>query len=459
MFFISVVWISLLSACNSDSNSKNAGNNAAAPISLMKTDSVDASAPSLTVDNNGNVLAVWSEGNYGSRTLWMNRFELGRGWGTAESIGTGIGDEGDAKVALNTSGSAVLVWRRDRNNSMEILAVSYTPVSGWGAAVVLDSSGLGIDPQVTVDDGGNATAFWIRYDSVNYTSTAMTARYTSNGWDAPQVLANLSTPVLEIAGNNAGKVVAIWNESDPVPGNNEHKYNTWVRQFSPETGWLSPQPVGNDVFELNGAMYSYSGNGYGSDTNTPGHYSPRVAIDDKGDVLAFWSEVYYQGDAYHTMFKRYEAGKGWGAPQELDNVSSDIALDDSGSAYVCLTESNQLNNNSYLSKLSISKYTPVQGWVTENIVKNSPYFIYSTSVIVGKNGLPVVLWLQSSGYDAQLWSICYSQTYGWGTPIRLDKVAGTVDEYHMARDATGNVTVIWTQYFGNRRVVWAELIN
>jgi hypothetical protein len=426
-------------------------------VKLTTATSLAASSPSLSIAKDGKAIAVWSEGVYPSRILWISRYEPNVGWGTPQSVGTGIGDEGDAKVAVNASGLAVLVWRRDRNNSREILAANYDPTKGWSVPSILDSSGLGIAPDVTLDDSGNAIAIWNLYDIVNYKNTGMTSRYTSSGWDVPQILQpNASAPVQKISGNSSGKAIAIWNQSDPVLGQFEHKYNTWVRQFEPGIGWSTPQPVGNDILEINGAMYLNA-------DSVPGHYNSMIAVDGQGNALALWSEVSFAGDSSHTTFNRLEVGKGWGAPQLLDNLglpSDKIVFNDSGSAYFSWTENvKQSSNTSYLSTLSVATYSTANGWAKENLFDKYPYYCFNSSIIIGKDGNPLVTWLQSSGYDSQLWFKNYSPTTGWSSPIRLDSNTGEVDEYHIANDAAGNVTVIWTQYSGTNRVMWSKLVN
>ena len=336
------------------------------------------------------------------------------------------------------------------------MAAPYDTATGWGTATVLDSSGLGIDPDVTLDDSGNACAIWNRYDALNYKNTVMVARYTSNGWDSPQMLQpEASTPVQPISGNNSGMTAVIWNQVTPITGLFMHKYNTYVSLFEPGAGWKDPQPVGNDIYEMNNI-------GYINPESTPGHYNPRISVDKQGNALALWSEVYSEGDKYHTAFNRYDTEKGWGTPQLLDNIgipSGKIVFDDSGSAFISWTYNVEQLNNRYLSTTSFAKYDKANGWITENVLNKYPYYCFNSSIIAGKNGSLHLIWMQYSGNDSQLWMNKYSPVSGWSSGERLDSKTGNVDEYIITLDVEGQAIIIWTQYSGVHRNIWAKLIR
>ena len=251
--------------------SPTAGSNSENPVRL-KINSADTLLPSLAVAESGNAIAVWSEGSYPSYSLWFNTYDPNSGWGTAQSIGTGVGSEYYAKVAVNSSGLAVLVWIREINGSREILASNYDHGKGWSAASVLDSSGLGMELDVTLDDNGNANAIWNRKDTANSQYSAMTARYASNKWGLAQILqTNVSIPVIQLSSNYSGMSAATFcetelSQSDPSQVTSIYKLNTYVSLYAPDIGWSSSLPVGNEIL-VQGGGYIY-GNPW-----TPGQYN------------------------------------------------------------------------------------------------------------------------------------------------------------------------------------------
>ncbi|MSM41457.1 MAG: hypothetical protein GJT30_17705 [Geobacter sp.] len=455
---IVIVFLSIISACGGNSSDSTINSSSS---SLLVQNSPNAYSPSIAMMADGKAIAVWSEGT-SSQSLWVNYYNPNTGWGAAQSVGSGTGNEGGAEIAVNASGSAALIWTRTINNTNEILAANYDPSNGWSTASVLDATGFGLNPTIAMDDDGNATALWHRTDFVNhsYMNTIMTSRYTSTGWEVPQILeSTASTPMHSLSGNSAGKEIAIWNQAEPdlnQPG--YHNYNTYVRIFTPGIGWSSSQTVGNAISELDGS-------GYYNPTTTPGHYYPMVSINEQGDALALWSEVDYAGNDYRITVNQFNMVNGWGAPLSIGNISasssitvSPFVLDGSDTAYVSVLDS--WYNYSYsLSNIHVAAYKSGTGWTFTKVLDSQPYYFSSPLITVGKSGNLYLTWKQYGNNSVELWSKKYSPLSGWENSIRLDKNSGTVTGYKAARDALGNVLVIWTQNSGTDPGVWAKLIK
>lgn len=447
-----IILFCFISACGGNSDSLKSSSSST--VNIMKTSSTDASSPSFAMASNGRAIAVWSEGS-SARKLWINQYFPNSGWGTAQSVGTGIGDESEAKAAVNVSGFTVLIWIRTINNSREILAATYDPATGWSTPFVLDSSGLGMVPTVVLDDNGNATAMWYRYDAVR--GPFMTSRFSSAGWETPQIFQNKGWQ--QTSGNSSGKVIAIWQQSDPdLNQQGWHNYNSLVRIFEPGLGWSATQYIGNNVPELDGSAYY-------NPTTTPGHYTPSVSIDSQGKALALWSEAYFQGDDYHITVNRYEVGSGWGTPLSIGSIPaystlsvSPFVYDSFGTAYISLLDC-QYSYYSTLSNIFVATYKAATGWALIKVVDSIPYYCLSPLITAGKNGDLYLTWLQIDGNDTHLWSKKYSPISGWGTSNRLDNNLGSVGTYEASRDASGNIIVVWTQYSGSNWITFAKSIN
>lgn len=426
-----------------------------------------AQVGSLTVSGtkDGKITAVWSEGDFGSRKMRINTYVPGTGWGTAQPLGTGIGDEADAKIAVNSSGNAMLVWIRRTDNSREIMAAGFKPADGWGTPIVLDATGDSLEPDVTLDDSDNATASWNFYVyGFNPTVTGMVARFSSGTWSAPQILNSGRTMTIwKVSGNSSGNLMAIWNQSTPQPELSGHNYNTWVSQFDAIAGWLTPEAVGNDIFELDGI-------GYYNPQSLPGHYLPTLTVDQQGNALAFWLQVAGAGGSYGITVNHFENGSGWWTPEVIGATPSDmntgflsdyssITLGGAGGGYFSWTVTDMLSSMPQ-TDLFAATYKTATGWTTEKVLAASPFYCLKPAVYEGKNTNLHVFWLQVDANDvAHLFSKSRLSAGGWGTAMRLSSISGGIGDYKAIRDDAGNVTVIWTQYASGKGMVWAKVIN
>ncbi len=434
-------------------------------VRVSAISSAQVGSLAVTGNKDGRIIAVWSEGDFGSRKMRINTYVPGAGWGTAQSAGTGIGDEADAKVAVNSSGNAMMVWVRRTASSREILAAGFKPADGWGSPVVLEASGDSLEPDVTLDDSGNATVSWNFYVyGFNPTVTGMVARYSSGAWGAPQILNSGRTMTIwKVSGNSSGSLMAIWNQRTPQPELSGHNYNTWVSQFDPINGWLAPEAIGNDIFELDGI-------GYYNPQSLPGHYLPALTVDQQGNALAFWLQVAGAGGSYGITVSHFENGSGWWTPEVIGATPSDmntgfsndyssITLGGAGSGYFSWTVA-EIFNSPPQTDLFAATYKTATGWTTEKVLAASPYYCLRPAVHEGKNTNLHVFWLHYDANDVtHLFSKSRPSAGGWGTAMRLSSISGGIGDYKTIRDDAGNVMVIWTQYANGKGMVWAKVIN
>jgi hypothetical protein len=454
-----IIMTYFVSACGGG-NSDSSNNSGSSMVNVAKTVSQGPTVPAISMTNNGRAIAVWSSWSSSSSALWINHYNLDSGWGIAQLGGSGIGIESGAKVAVNSSGSGVLTWIRQINSSKEILAAVYHPADGWSAPTVLDSTQIGaLDITVLMDENGTATVFWQRLTAgTNMNTTVMTSRHTANGWDAPQVLIS-GTSTMDLAGNSSGQIMAIWQQSNPDPNDQfSHNYNSFVRMIIPGSGWSTAQYIGNNVSEMNGSMYY-------NPTTTPGHYTPRISLDNLGNALALWSEAYFQGDSYHITVNTFTAGIGWGIPLVIGSISNNSTLavspfvsDSSATSYVSLVDC-QYSYSSTVSNIFVVTYKAGIGWAINKVIDSLPFYCLSPRISVGKNGNLYLTWLQIDGNNTHLWSKQYSPGSGWGGSRRFDDWYGNIATYETAWDSSGNIIVIWSQNSGDSWVTLAKPLD
>ncbi len=124
----------------------------------------------VAFDASGNAIAVWDQAkaNGIGSDIWANRYTPGAGWGTAALIETNdAGSAGFARIAVDGSGNALVVWRHEEGfTRADIWANRYTAGVGWGTAALIetDNAGSALRPQIAVDGSGNAIAVWDQFD-------------------------------------------------------------------------------------------------------------------------------------------------------------------------------------------------------------------------------------------------------------------------------------------------------
>jgi len=79
---------------------------------LIETDNAgNAAGPQIVIDANGNALAVWAQHDGTRLNIWANRYTAGTGWGTAALIETDNADSASKpQISIDANGNALAVW-------------------------------------------------------------------------------------------------------------------------------------------------------------------------------------------------------------------------------------------------------------------------------------------------------------------------------------------------------------
>ena len=156
---------------------------AATPLETNNT--IDASAPVVAVDSNGNAIAVWHQSDSVGSHIWASRFVAGAGWNAAAPIEASATTSDDCpQLAMNWRGDAIAVWKRYDGTRNSIWANHFMLATGWGGAKPLEESeGDAENPQIAVDSDGNAIAIWGQDDGRYHSIWSQSLRFGSGvGW-------------------------------------------------------------------------------------------------------------------------------------------------------------------------------------------------------------------------------------------------------------------------------------
>jgi hypothetical protein len=236
---------------------------------LIETDNAgDAYDPQVAFDASGNAIAVWNQSDGARSNIWANRYA--GGWGSAEVIETdNAGDASHPQVAFDARGNAIAVWDQSDGTHTNIWANRYAAGTGWGSAELIetDNAGDAYDPQVAVDDSGNAIAVWQQSDGTRNNIRAN--RYVAGaGWGSAALIetsnaGDASYP--QIAVDASGNAIAVWDQSDGT------RTNIWTNRYAAGSGWGSAALIETDNAGDAG-------------------YRPEVAVDTSGSALAVWGQ-------------------------------------------------------------------------------------------------------------------------------------------------------------------------
>lgn len=294
-----------------------------APVNLSSS-SYPPQSPQLAVDPAGDAVVVWSAYDGSDLAVWAAVRTAGGAWQAPVTISEPGFDAETARVAIDSSGAAVVVWERWSGERFFpgaeglVQAAAMTAAGAWGAPVTLSSpSEEQFSPDVAFDSGGAATAVWQRY---NGSIGVIEADEIGPGgsWQGPIGLSEPAVNAIEahVAGDAQGGMVAIWA-----------RYNgsNWIIQGSNRAAGGSWAPP--------------------ADISPPGQtaLSPQLAVDASGHATAVWQLHVAQ----YIWMVQGAGGLGgvWEAPVDLSSASEigepQVAADPAGDAVVSWIINNQ----------------------------------------------------------------------------------------------------------------------
>ena len=169
--------------------------------------------PTLGVDAAGRATAAWMhrDGAYDIRTSSRAAGPLGE-WTVAQSVAPAGGDYGYPEVAVNAAGDAALVWwSNDPGTGRFHVWASSRPAGGsWGGGALIeaDDDGFNLDyqPQVAIDQAGNALALW-SWGSVGLRANRLDA--ATGAWGGAQTVGPVGS-IPRPAFDGAGRPTVAW---------------------------------------------------------------------------------------------------------------------------------------------------------------------------------------------------------------------------------------------------------
>lgn len=243
------------------------------PVQISKGESQYAAGPSVTLDAQGDAMAIWTRFEQESlkpteevvQTAW--RPASAGVWQKPEDRTEKGGFSNSGAIGLDASGDAVAAWLH-REGVVEVTRASVRPAStGTWALPQTISTGTQnpTAPLLAVDPQGDAFAIWHQVNAVE-----VTVRPASSGaWQPPQELAQFASQP-SIALDQRGDAIATWQEFSG-------SFEIQARTRSAATGvWEAPLTVAPPIYQT-------------------GTQQPQVALDDQGNAVAGWLREEIEG--------------------------------------------------------------------------------------------------------------------------------------------------------------------
>lgn len=356
--------------------------------------SADATTPNVAFDGMGNALAVWSQVSNGRSEIWASRYiGASNQWAASRmlSASAAAGSASQPDLAVDQAGNALVVWTQGNGNvnHFDGWAAQYAAATdawtapalltdgvntAYGLRVAVNTAGLGLVAwkQERGDGSSNSTQpvdIWARtVATAGARGNASRINTDANGL----VHAAYVYGALAVAANANGGGAVLWSQRalPTLP------MVVQSAMFNLASGWQAAAVISANS---------------GDDC-----YAPQVAFDAAGNAIAVWQQQTDYG-AYGGT-NRYTPGTGWGKAgifvdsRQGDTMAPSLAMDTAGNATVVWYRWTSAN----VIDVMINRYLSASGWsgaqvfatvgVDGTMMRTQPH------VVVNATGQTVVVW-------------------------------------------------------------------
>ena len=403
------------------------------PAGNLSAAGQDSFGPQVAMDPSGNVVAVWMRFDGSNYIVQARRYDVvASTWSGATDLTAAGRDAINPQVAMDDLGNAVAVWYRSDGSNLIVQARRYDVVAGtWSAVTDLSAVGQhAYDPQVAMDDLGNAVAVWYRSNGSH--DIVQTRRYNvvAGTWSTVEDLSAAGQSAYEpqVAMDSSGNAFAVWIRSD---GSN---FIVQARRYDIVAGTWSA------VIDLSAVGQHAS--------------RPQVAMDSSGNAVAVW----YRSNGSHNIAqsRRYDVVAGtWSAVIDLSASGQSVAIpqvamDQVGNAFAVWSRQSGINFIVQTRKYNVLDDT----WSVVTDLSAAGQNAGGSQVAMDKAGNAVAVWIISDGSNTIVQARRYSvETGTWQTVEELSVVGQSAFSPQVAMDQSGNAVTVWHRSDGSNDIV------
>lgn len=361
--------------------------------------------------SDGTAFAIWSLDEGGSYKIWVDKYTVGSGWGTAERLENSAENAYQSAIGVDGAGNFIAIWAQDGGN--RVYASRYTTALGWSAPVVIDlNGGVDIYPAIAMDPSGNATAVWFTGTQVH------SNRYVAGvGWAGVTRIDSSGGAGLAyqpgLGMDSSGNALAVWVQSDGVVA------SVYSNRFNAGTGlWGTAAVIETDA---NAAKQAH------------------IAVRPNGEAMAVWAQEVL--GASRIFSNQYSSG--WGTPQAvessgLENSTPFVAYDTSGNAIVVFQYDTFGSRDIYANRM-------VSGvWGTPVNIESGSGDASDPKVVIVCGSSAIATWQQQppAGGASDIWVNTFDSST-WGTAQNIESLSGNSYDPQIGVDSNDNVIIVW----------------
>ncbi|MDO3723020.1 Ig-like domain-containing protein [Marinobacter sp. chi1] len=292
----------------------------------------------------------------------------------------------------------------------------------WADAVVLDAdSGPVIGPQLASNARGDAIVVWVQDEDLY-------ARIFDGDDGSWRSIERIKGKVEDsarphVAMDPSGNAVVVWSKE-----NNDRVY---ARRFDAGRGrWEKDTRIGGDDAS-----------------------NPRVAMDARGGAIAVWQQ---RGALSNNIYASRLAGRGdWGDPVRLENLSDhsrrpQVAMDANGNAVVVWRQRVSFFSIFNTFTVYANRFITGSGWRGPEPVGPSVNPAAPPELAMDQSGRAFVVWRQSDGGNQNIYASRVVGSGGWSGAVPIGSGVPNGVQPHIATDGRGNAFVTWRQFSDGR---------
>ena len=344
------------------------------------------------------------------------------GWGTPEQLSDPdalpfvftIDDFENPEVAIDQNGNALAVWLDD---GTEELWWSRYDAAGdsWTVPLAVNGSAGARSFGFDMNSGGEAAITWHYFESGSNNNRVMASIYTPGmGWGAATsvdgLISSSSLPDISIDGN--GNATAIWEVAIQDPNNSsvKRKKAIYANRYNPSSGWGLPLTV--DSWDYTN---TFSGVNRGEVEALP-----------NGDAMAIWKS--YNGSDIYSVWAAVISDSGLEGSEAVASSSQFIAafpelsIDGSGNGLIVW----RLNTAGGTSELHAAEYDATSGLfgtpVTVAQVQTSPGSDLPMNLASDTDGTAMLVWRGFDGNYNSVYSSLFTPGIGWSSPALAEMI-------------------------------------
>jgi len=372
----------------------------------------DAYYPRVAINDNGDAIIVWVQhdgANYRIYKSERNNWIWTHPVGLDDSISPAGTDANYPRVAMNTSGDAVIVWEQSDGAFYQIFKSERTNglwIHPGAASVNISPDGQNAYyPVVSMDESGDAIVAWEQSDGANWQIFKSERRYGM--WVNPLSIGDNISPNFEdayypqTAMNDSGQAIITWEQRDGF------RYQIFMSVFS-NGAWVHPAGLTDNISPDAGNAYY-----------------PQVALNDSGNAVITWEQELDSGIV--RIYKSELRNKIWTHPGSItDSISvadtsawlPQVAIDNKGNSIIGWYQRDSKNEAAGKYQIFKSEFRAISGlpaqllnWsvpksLTDNISQDNQDAILP-QVVMSSSGNAAISWEQSDGANSQIFKSEY----------------------------------------------------